>query len=74
MPGEITSTRTGTTPGPTDSTSRAAAKERSMMRLSTNGPRSVIRTTVDLSLFKLVTRTIVSNGSVRCAAVSLYMS
>ncbi len=45
-----------------------------MMRLSTKGPRSVIRTTVDLPLFKFVTRTMVSNGRVRCAAVSLYMS
>jgi len=44
---------------PIESTSRAAASERSMMRLSTKGPRSVIRTTVDLPLFKFVTRTMV---------------
>src|SRR5689334_11604123 len=45
-----------------------------MMRFSTNGPRSVMRTVVLFPLFTFVTRTIVSNGSVRCAAVSLYIS
>jgi len=45
-----------------------------MMRLSTNGPRSVMRTVVDFPLVVLVTRTTVLNGSVRCAAVSLFMS
>ena len=69
-----TSSRTRTTPGPIDSISRAAACERSMMRLSTNGPRSVMRTIVDLLLLRFVTRTMVSNGNVRCAAVSLFIS
>jgi len=41
--------------------------------LSTNGPRSVIRTVVDFPFVMFVTRTIVLNGSVRCAAVNLYM-
>jgi len=50
------------------------ACERSMMRLSTNGPRSVMRTIVDLLLLRFVTRTMVSNGNVRCAAVSLFIS
>src|SRR5271170_5087912 len=62
MPGVSTSTRTGTTPGPTDSISRAAASERSMMRFSTNGPRSVIRTVVDFPLLRLVRVTNLNNG------------
>ena len=45
-----------------------------MMRLSTNGPRSVMRTVVDFPFAMFVTRTMVLNGSVRCAAVSLFMS
>jgi hypothetical protein len=45
-----------------------------MMRFPTNGPRSVIRTTVDFPLLRFVTRTTVLKGRVRCAAVSLYMS
>src|SRR6202035_5314499 len=45
-----------------------------MMRLSTNGPRSVMRTVVDFPLVRFVTRTTVLKGSVRCAAVSLFMS
>ena len=41
-----------------------------MMRPRTAGPRSLMRTTTDLSLARFVTRTIVPKGSVACAAVA----
>ena len=74
MPADTISKRTGTTPAPTESISCAAAIDKSIIRLSTKGPRSVMRTTVDFPLLRFVTRTTVSNGSVRCAAVNLCMS
>jgi hypothetical protein len=49
----------------------AASTERSMILPLTNGPRSLMRTTTSLSLFRLVTLTHVPNGRVGCAAVSL---
>src|ERR1041384_2826252 len=49
---------------------RAPAGVRSITRPRTNGPRSLIRTTTDLLFRVLVTRTMVPNGSLRCAAVS----
>src|SRR5580658_796875 len=42
-----------------------------MMRPLVNGPRSLMRTMTVRPLRRLVTRTMVPNGSVRCAAVSL---
>src|SRR5690606_21958264 len=47
--------------------SSAAAWLRSITRLPWNGPRSLIRTTTERPL--CVTRTLLPNGSVRCAAV-----
>src|SRR5688572_17945416 len=49
---------------------RAPAGVRSITRPRTNGPRSLMRTTTDLLLRRLVTRTRVPNGKVLCAAVS----
>jgi hypothetical protein len=40
-----------------------------MIRPRTKGPRSVIVTTTDFPLVRCVTRTLVPNGRVRCAAV-----
>ena len=51
---------------------RAAAGVRSMIRPRTKGPRSVIVTMTDFPLFLCVTRTLVPNGRVRCAAVSVW--
>ena len=48
----------------------AADFDRSSTRPRANGPRSLMRTTTDLPLAGLVTRTIDPSGSVRCAAVS----
>src|ERR1700755_820919 len=45
-----------------------------MMRPRTNGPRSVIFTTTDWLVIRLVTRTIVPIGRVRCAAVIAFWS
>src|SRR5215212_9121271 len=47
----------------------AAAFERSMTRPWAYGPRSLIRTTTDLPVRSLVTRTLVPNGRVLWAAV-----
>src|SRR5579884_679070 len=70
----ITSIRTFAVPGPIMSMATAAAWDRSMIRPSTNGPRSLIRTSIDFWFSRLVTRTTVSKGSVRWAAVSFSMS
>src|SRR5262245_3742300 len=51
---------------------RAAAGARSMIRPRTKGPRSVIVTLTDFPLLVWVTRTLVPNGSVRCAAVKAW--
>src|SRR2546428_12367426 len=40
-----------------------------MTRPCTKGPRSLIRTTTERPVLRFVTRTIVPNGSDRCAAV-----
>ena len=71
---EITTIRTFAVPGPIISIARAAACERSMIRPSTKGPRSMIRTSTVLLLSRSYTRTQVSNGSVRCAATRVSMS
>ena len=63
------SNATGTSPE--NCSSCAAACERSITRFLTKGPRSLMRTTVVWPLAKLVTRTVVPKGRVRCAAVSL---
>ena len=47
----------------------AAANDRSMSRLSTNGPRSLTFTTTRLPFTRFVTSTQVGSGSVVCAAV-----
>lgn len=47
----------------------AAAGDMSMMRPRTKGPRSLIVTTTEFPVLRLVTRTLVPNGSDRCAAV-----
>src|SRR5437667_241929 len=49
---------------------RAAASDRSAMRPDTNGPRSFTTTSTLRWFSRLVTRTRVPNGSVRCAMVS----
>src|SRR6266508_6629960 len=49
---------------------RAAASDRSAIRPDTNGPRSFTTTSTLRWLSRLVTRTRVPNGSVRCAMVS----
>jgi hypothetical protein len=49
----------------------AAAFDKSNTRPLMNGPRSLMRTTTDLPLFGLVTFSLVPNGKVLCAAVSL---
>src|SRR5438067_8672886 len=49
---------------------RAAASDRSAMRPDTNGPRSFTTTSTLRWFPRLVTRTRVPNGSVRCAMVS----
>src|ERR1044072_7971612 len=68
--------RTSTRPGPFGHTPifTAAAYERSMRRLSWNGPRSLMRTTTLLPLSRLVPRAYVGSGSVLCAALNAYMS
>src|SRR5215510_8462044 len=54
---------------PEKPSARAPAGVRSITRPRTNGPRSLILTTTDLLLRRLVTCTLVPNGSVLCAAV-----
>src|SRR5947208_8600720 len=49
---------------------RAAASDRSAIRPDTNGPRSFTTTSTLRWFSRLVTRTRVPNGSVRCAMVS----
>ena len=61
--------RTRAVPLRTTSSSCAAVRDRSMMRLRANGPRSLMRTTVLMPLSRLVTRTIAGICNVRCAAV-----
>ena len=48
----------------------AAPRDRSRKRPRTNGPRSLMRTTTARPFLGLVTRTLVPNGRLRCAAVS----
>src|SRR3954454_19374237 len=50
-------------------TASAAAFDRLITRLWAYGPRSLIRTTTDLPVCSFVTRTLVPNGRVLCAAV-----
>ena len=51
----------------------AAALERSMIRLPTNGPRSLILTCVARPFARFFTFSHVSNGSRLCAAVISFM-
>ena len=64
---------TGTTPASADPSARAAAKERSMIRPATNGPRSFTRTRMRRPVSRLMTTICVPSGSVLCAAVIAYM-
>lgn len=48
---------------------RAASRDRSITRPLTKGPRSLIRTITERPVRRTVTRTMVPNGSVLCAAV-----
>ena len=69
--------RRASCPVRTMSSAVAAAYERSIRRLSTNGPRSLTLTTTRLPFARFVTSTQVGNGSVVCAAViacMLYVS
>ena len=67
---DTTSTRTRTTPARIMPILSAAARERSIMRfLLLNGPRSLMRTSTERRLERLVTRTTVPKRSLRCAAV-----
>src|SRR5262249_19865887 len=66
---QITCRRTRATPAPVMRNARAALVDTSMVRPRMNGPRSLMRTTTELPFDRLVTRTRVPNGRVRCAAV-----
>src|SRR5271156_3174399 len=68
------SRRTLAVPVPTISIACAAESDRSITRLATNGPRSLMRTSVCLPLFRLVTRTPKLKGRVRGAAVNCGMA
>ena len=57
--------RTGATPAPFMPITPAAPSDKSMDRLRMKGPRSLIRTVTDCPFLRLVTRTLVPNGSVR---------
>lgn len=62
--------RTGTTPERNMSRHLAASSDTSMIRpVQSAGPRSVISTSHEWLLVRLVTMTLVPNGRVRCAAV-----
>ena len=61
-------------PGCHTSTALAAASDKSMIRSSMNGPRSVIRTTTECFVVSFVTRTTEFSGIVRCAAVIPFWS
>ena len=54
---------------PENPRARAAAGVTSITRPRVNGPRSLIRTTIERPFWVFVTRIIVPNGSERCAAV-----
>ena len=59
------STRTLAIPDVTRPRTLAAARETSMMRPLLNGPRSLIRTSTDFPLVRLVTFTLLPHGRVR---------
>src|SRR5262245_39661251 len=69
-----TSMRTFAVPGPIMSMVRAAAYDRSITRPPTNGPRSLIRTSTERPLVRLVTMVREPSGSDGCAAVSSFWS
>src|SRR5882762_8717344 len=64
----------GTGTAPIMSSPIAAARARSKTRSPTKGPRSMTRTSIWRPLFRLVTRRILPNGSVRWAATSVFIS
>jgi hypothetical protein len=66
----VVTTLTLTVPVPSMPMLWAAAFDRSMIRPPTKGPRSLMRTTTERPFDKFSTRTLVPNGSERCAAVS----
>ena len=67
-----TSSFTFATPFPVIPSNSAAEDETSTTRPGTKGPRSLTRTVTDCPVATLVTRSLVPNGSVRCAAVSSF--
>lgn len=70
FPGWRMTRSASTTPSATMPMRRAAASDRSAIRPDTNGPRSFTTTSTLRWFSRLVTRTRVPNGSVRCAMVS----
>src|SRR5690606_17657017 len=66
----ITSILTRAVPARYIPISRAAAAETSITRLPVKGPRSLMRTTTERSLRRLVTRTSEPKGREGCAAVN----
>ena len=69
----MTVRRTRAVPVPIMPMSAAAALERSIIRLRTNGPRSLILTFVSRPFARFLTFSQVSNGSRLCAAVISFM-
>jgi hypothetical protein len=68
-PSSLTTRCGPATPRETGAMAANASRFRSMIRPSTNGPRSLIRTWTCLPFARFVTVTMVPRGIVRCAAV-----
>src|SRR5215468_5324248 len=68
--GDYFTTASTTEVVPENLSALAAAGVTSITRPRTNGPLSLISTTTDRPFRRLVTRTLVPNGSERCAAVN----
>ncbi len=67
-------TRTGVVPLDSKPSSWAARRDRSMIRPSTKGPRSLTRKRSERPFCRLVTWTTLGSGNVLCAADSSFMS
>lgn len=72
--GESNSSCTCATPDSTMPRTLAAARETSMIRPFSKGPRSFIRTSTDFPLARLVSFTMLPHGRLRCAAVNFFWS
>ena len=68
-PLSVLTTSSDTSTSPDNPNARPAAGDKSMTRPRTNGPLSLTRTSATWPFRRLVTRIMVPNGSVRCAAV-----